>query len=252
VGVCLLFIPDFIYLGDGFGWRINTIFKFYYQAWVTLSLAGAYGAYTLLSDMQRLRPALPVRVIYGVILAAIIGLGAIFPLAATYSRAYVERGTPQTLSVDGGHLNLTSDNVQMVQCLADLVGDRDDVVVAEASQSSYNAAYARVGTITGIPIVLGWPGHERQWRGPTYDQTAGTRQSDLQRLYTAPAWTVVQEVVDKYDINYIVLGSTERLAYERRDGAFVPLSEDLFAANATLVCEYGSERVYRVTPNTAE
>jgi uncharacterized membrane protein len=45
----LILGPDFLYLRDNFGYRINTIFKFYYQAWILLSLASAYGTAVLLA-----------------------------------------------------------------------------------------------------------------------------------------------------------------------------------------------------------
>jgi uncharacterized membrane protein len=37
---------------------------------------------------------------------------------------------------------------------------------AEAVGGSYSG-YARVSTHSGLPAVLGWPGHESQWRGGT-------------------------------------------------------------------------------------
>ena len=253
IGTTLLFVPDFLYLADNFGWRINTIFKFYYQAWVALSIAGAYATYTILADFRLARPALPLRAAFGLMLVVIIGAGSIFPLAATYSRAYVERGTPTRLSIDGGDLGLPNTMVDMVQCVNRVVGDTEDVVIAEAALHSYKSNYARVGTITGLPILLGWPGHEGQWRGNTFGQTAGSRQADLQTLYTAPTWDIVQQVIDRYGIDYIVIGSTERQTYETSsDGVYIPIAEDLFAANGTLVCEYGDERVYRVTSTTGD
>jgi len=42
-GVLLTFTPEFIYLLDHFGTRMNTIFKFYFQAWILWSIAGAFG-----------------------------------------------------------------------------------------------------------------------------------------------------------------------------------------------------------------
>ena len=134
-----------------------------------------------------------------------------------------------------------------------IVGDTEDVVIAEAALHSYKSNYARVGTLTGLPILLGWPGHEGQWRGNTFGQTAGSRQADLQTLYTAPIWDIAQQVIDKYGIDYIVMGSTERQTYETSsDGVYIPIAEDIFAANGTLVCEYGDERVYRVTSSTGD
>ena len=37
-------------------------------------------------------------------------------------------------------------------------------IVAEAIGGSYSE-YARVSTYSGQPTVLGWQGHESQWRG---------------------------------------------------------------------------------------
>ena len=42
VGAALVLIPEFFYLRDLFGSRMNTIFKFYFQGWTLLSLTAAY------------------------------------------------------------------------------------------------------------------------------------------------------------------------------------------------------------------
>lgn len=42
LGALLILVPEFLYLLDGFGSRMNTIFKFYFQAWLLWSIAGAY------------------------------------------------------------------------------------------------------------------------------------------------------------------------------------------------------------------
>ncbi|HRQ33444.1 MAG TPA: DUF2298 domain-containing protein, partial [Anaerolineales bacterium] len=52
IGLLLILGPEFVYLLDGFKYRINTIFKFYFQAWMALSLAAAYGTAVLLKNLQ--------------------------------------------------------------------------------------------------------------------------------------------------------------------------------------------------------
>ncbi|MBC7810965.1 MAG: hypothetical protein H7175_07465, partial [Burkholderiales bacterium] len=47
VGLVLTLVPEFLYLRDNFGVRINTIFKFYYQTWLVFGVASAYGLYTI-------------------------------------------------------------------------------------------------------------------------------------------------------------------------------------------------------------
>ena len=50
---CLLVIgPEFFYLRDQFGWRMNTIFKFYFTAWMMWGAAAAYGSAVLIRDLS--------------------------------------------------------------------------------------------------------------------------------------------------------------------------------------------------------
>ncbi|MEK6256647.1 MAG: DUF2298 domain-containing protein, partial [Chloroflexota bacterium] len=51
-GAFLVLVPEFVYIRDFFGYRINTIFKFYYQAWLLWSLAAAFGTAVLLSKLK--------------------------------------------------------------------------------------------------------------------------------------------------------------------------------------------------------
>jgi len=55
-------------------------------------------------------------------------------------------------------------------------------VVVEAVGSSYSE-YGRVATLSGQPNVLGWPGHESQWRGGSAEM--GSRQPDIELIYAA-------------------------------------------------------------------
>ena len=42
IAALLTFAPEFVYLRDNFGNRMNTVFKFYYQGWLLLAIAAAY------------------------------------------------------------------------------------------------------------------------------------------------------------------------------------------------------------------
>lgn len=255
IAFSLTLIPEFVYLRDNFAVRINTIFKFYYQAWITLSLAGSYAVYTLLlhDDPRKDHPRwLLMQWAYGAILVAVLILGLLYPVLGAYSRAWIENGyqdrladNPPVLTLDGrSRMPMSSDDYQAVMCLDSLVTG-DNAVVAEAVRDAYRSYYGRVGSITGIPIVMGWQNHERQWRGNSYysvdnGQGADKRADDLNELYSDLRWDVAIDIIKRNQIDYIFFGETERQQYGSA-------GEDKFQENLDLVCEFGSSHVYHVT-----
>jgi uncharacterized membrane protein len=52
LGALLVVAPEFFFLRDLFGNRMNTIFKFYYQAWLLWSLAAAFSVAFLLQKLR--------------------------------------------------------------------------------------------------------------------------------------------------------------------------------------------------------
>ena len=144
--------------------------------------------------------------------------------------------TPLTLDGAGGVL--TAEDRAVLACLRDAVG-RDEAVVAEAVGGAYNIAFGRVGAMTGIPIVMGWENHERQWRGGSYDEAAGTRAADLRDLYTRPEYRDVEPIIERYGITHIMHGATEKREY---GGA----GEEKFLERLPLQCEAGASRLFYV------
>ena len=53
VGVGLTLAPEFFYLLDQFGYRMNTIFKFYYQGWLMWSLAAGFALVVMWNQRGR-------------------------------------------------------------------------------------------------------------------------------------------------------------------------------------------------------
>ncbi len=240
IGLSLVFIPEFVYLRDNFGSRMNTVFKFYYQVWAVFTIATAYGAYTIVDDVEAPKPWGVLR--YGFVagLPIIIGLGLLYPVLGVYTRGFVETGRVSggggDLTLDGGLDFVGQDDYNVIMCLRDIVG-RDDVVVAEAEKVTYREYYGRVGSLTGIPVLANWLGHQRQWRGTGYDEAAGSRRKDLITLYRDQQLDIIQDVINRYNIDYILYGATER-----RD--FGADAEIKFLDNFPVVCESGNSRVY--------
>ncbi len=232
----LTLVPEFFYLRDNFGVRINTIFKFYYQAWLMFSVVGAYAVFMFIADAR-----FQGRLVAMALVVTIMGL--LYPILGATNRMFIESGRaanpdPPPLTLDGGNTLVGIEDYLAITCLGELV-DGDDVVAVEALGPAYNSGYGRVGALTGIPIVLGWENHQGQWRGPTYGQVVGTRPNDIRDLYTDLRWEVAQTIIERYGIDYIFFGASERSQYGVQ-------GEVKFADNLQPVCEFGNSRFYRV------
>jgi len=107
--------------------------------------------------------------------------------------------------------------------------------VAEAVGGSYSN-FGRISEYTGLPTVLGWPGHESQWRGTSEPQ--GTRQDDIALLYTTPNWDTALDILNKHDIRYVYVGVIERAAYA--------VHEEKFQSNMTQVFQQGTVTIYEL------
>ncbi len=142
----------------------------------------------------------------------------------------------EPLTLDGAEGLLHADDQQVINCLAASIGKADAVAV-EAVQRAYDIDYGRIGALAGIPIVLGWENHERQWRGATYQEIAGTRREDIDRLYTAVDFADVDAIIKRYGIDYILFGATERRQYGS-------LGEEKFLDALPALCEAGESRIY--------
>ena len=94
--------------------------------------------------------------------------------------------------------------------------------------SSYTEA-ARISQSTGRPTVLGWYGHERQWRSSEKHSGIDARLADVRELYETQDVERAGAILRKYDADYIVVGDRERGAYGA-DGLakFTELGEVVF------------------------
>ena len=176
-GALLVLGPEFVYLRDNFSYRINTVFKFYYQAWILLSLVAAFAITVMLSELRGVTAT-----IYSVLIVFVMGLGLVYPLFSIPSKTdYFKSKNPQQRTLDGSAYlaGMMADDYQAIQYMKQL----EDGVVAEAvgPGGGQYSEYARVATFTGMPTVLGWSGHEGQWRDASLQ---GTRANDIETLYT--------------------------------------------------------------------
>ena len=194
----LVLIPEIVYLRDQFGWRMNTIFKFYFQAWILLSISTVYAISKTGNETTTM--------IQRVISLIVISIGFVYPAYAIKDRFDVYK--LNDFSLEGNGYLLTS-NVTEYEAVEFLKSVPHGTIV-EAVGGSYSG-YARISKLTGLPTVLGWPGHELQWRGG--GEEIGSRESDIKKLYTTTDWLSAKEILQLYDIRYIYIGDLERNTY---------------------------------------
>ncbi len=232
LGTGLTLLPEFFYLRDQFGWRMNTIFKFYFQAWALWSLAAAFISVELLSTLKRWRYAA-----FSLFWTALVVVSLAYPVLMVLNKTNNFTPAEWTLDGDAYIARYTPDEYAAMQWLK----DQNLGIVAEAVGGSYSD-YARVSTRTGFPTVLGWPGHESQWRGGATEM--GSREQDIRRLYETDMPEEMFAILNKYDICYVYLGNLERVQYVVNQGKFDAWLSVLYSNNSVII--------YQVPANNGE
>lgn len=227
IAAALVIFPEFFYLRDLFGTRMNTIFKFYYQAWILFGLSAAYGFAELTGKLRGIKKG-AFAVSMFILLAAVL----VYPFFCT-SGKWENIKWKQTLTLDGADFLRTSrpDDWAGLEWLK----SADPGTVLEKVGSSYGGDNI-VSTFVGYPSVLGPAGHESQWRGGYTEM--GSRNDDIKLIYETRSWETAQKLLETYNIRYVFIGSAEKSAYN--------IQEKKFERNLLEVFRYGNCTIYKV------
>jgi YYY domain-containing protein len=217
---------EFIYFKDSYGLdlqRMNTIFKFYHQAWPLLACAVAvFGARAW---QEKARSGLAIRAV----LTAAMLLCLFYPVEAAVSRLRQHEG-PVTLDLAAALAGRNSGDAAAIQWI--LQHAPAGSVVLEATGDPYSE-FARVSSHTGIPTVLGWANHEGLWRNN--DPEVTQRITAVKTFYTTPDPRTAATVLQKYGVTYVVLGDMERRTYPTAGNiAAFPFLEPVVNGNTTI------------------
>jgi YYY domain-containing protein len=228
--------------------RMNTVFKFYLQAWLLLAIGCAYlltRVWLVGSTPGLAARRLPLKIIsdttpthvhagasftgdgrrrtarVGATLGALLLLlGLLYPLAGTPVR--LEQDMPSSPAhltldgyawMDGGYiLNGTNERIDFTGDLAAIswlsTHVRGTPVILEASIGPYRGNGSRISSATGLPTVLGWDRHQRQQR---YEPEIAQRMSAVRLIYNETDVTIKLEQLRRYRVEYVIVGDVERL-----------------------------------------
>jgi YYY domain-containing protein len=226
-----LFVEVYVLRGD-IG-RMNTVFKFYLQVWLLLSVAAGAALAWMWPHLTGWRP--PLRTFWLGGLGVLVFLAVLYPVTATGAKvtdrwspdapntldgmAYMpyatrhEMGQSFSLAPDYEALRWLQDNVEGTP------------IVLEANTVEYRWG-SRVSIYTGLPSVIGWNWHQRQQRS-LQSLEVSARVTDVATLYGTLDAGVAMQLLDDYDVEYIIVGDLERAYFEPSGlDKFAQMAED--------------------------
>lgn len=298
IGVCeIVFLRDVFGggplgpLGDDF--RMNTVFKFYYQVWLLLGIlsgpallwvgaafarvfmsvkaasatAVADGAPALAtaSVASAAEPTIvsgvsldaapaapePVPVATGALpdgwrsvsafaagawtvgMCALLLAGLIYPTMAVAART---ANLSLSRSLDGtAYMAQDASNAGDAQAIAWLNAHvSGDLVILEAAQYNEYTHLGRVSAFTGLPTLVGWGGHEVQWRynwlaQPGRANVLGERLSAVKLLYTSADAAFTLSLLRSYHVRYVYVGAAERQTYGQQADHFAAFLNPVYS-----------------------
>ncbi len=220
VGLTVLMGCEFFYFKDFLQgseyYRMNTVFKFYIQAWVLLGLGLALPFQAFLDregkwwDIARAFALL------------LMALSFVFPISGTIARVRdrFPNASPPLGTLDGMEfmrygIFFWPDEAHPIDLRYDyeaicwlLENVRGTPVVAEAPVGYYREFGVRVASFTGLPTLLGM--HQSEQR---YGDQVGKRSEEAWQFFSSPDLGLTLKLVRKLRIGYIYIGQLERTLF---------------------------------------
>jgi YYY domain-containing protein len=201
-GSAALLACEVAFLKDSYGeklYRMNTVFKLYFQGWTILAIAAPWALGRLREREWQWAPT--ARLITAAT-AVLVAMSACYPLGITLDRL----NSPwKTLDGNAYLRREHRDDFAAIEWLRANVPEQEVILEATGNPYSY---FARFSANTGLPTVLGWANHEGLWRG--HDQSVLARRDDVIRIYNGTTLAEVEPLLDRYGVRYIIVGDLER------------------------------------------
>ena len=255
LGIGLAIGVDLVRVEDDIG-RMNTLFKYYLGVWVLFGLSAAYFLWRMWYDHE-FRPVKfnGLRYLWLGVVGALILSSLIYTALGTQARI-ADRFHPLPATLDGTAYMLEAVHrekeqpielkwdLEAIQWLQDHA--QGSPVILEAHTEQYRWG-GRMSIYTGLPTVLGWPWHQIQQRGP-YSGEVHVRAKDVEQIYTTENVQQARELLDRYDVTYVVVGDLERVFYPGEGlGKFDIMAQQNTAAR---VFDNGHTAIYEIRPLT--
>ena len=231
--------------------RMNTVFKFYLQAWTLLGVASGVALALMVAALSGWR-CRALRVAWRSALALLAGAAALFPLTAGPAKVSDRMAPSAPRGLDGSsymehavyfdrdtRLDLAEDAHAIRWLQEHVVGSP---VIVEANTPEYRWG-SRCTINTGLPGVVGWNWHQRQQRALVPDHWVWERVRAVERFYTTEDVDAARAFLRRFEVRYVVLGQLERAYYE---GPGLAKFDDLDGVLWRSVFREGGTAIYEV------
>jgi len=222
LGIGLMVLVELIVLSGDIG-RMNTVFKFYLQAWTCISLGASYALYSLIQNLQ-IKTQKTGTAIWRTFLILLVLSGMQYPIIASVDKIS-DRMAPETpITLDGmdfmQYAQYPEENVMMdlaqdyrlIRWMQENIEGTPRIIEAHVPEYRWGS---RISIYTGLPTVIGWNWHQRQQRTINPAEWIYSRVTDVQDFYSTTDWNIVYKLLDQYKIEYIIIGQLERIVYPK-------------------------------------
>jgi YYY domain-containing protein len=219
--------------------RMNTVFKFYLQAWVFFGVANATGLAIVFHQLwfrESVKDAATEQIVRGDssaistlkaawwgIAAILIFAGLLYPAFAGWAKVNdrYNMGDPSGLNGqaymkeavwnENNHDVPLNQDYEAIQWLRENINGSP--VIAEAFSGLYHWG-DRIAVNTGLPDLIGWDWHTKQQYSVLPGEIIDNREADLKNLYETQDPQQALDILHRYGVSFIYVADLERAVYD--------------------------------------
>ena len=217
--VTLTLAVELIYLPGDIG-RMNTVFKFYLQAWILFALAVGVSFAWLVKSFRYWGNRLIF--FWQALLFVLVAISLLFTVMGTADkiRDRMAPDAPRTLDgmaymayatyYDMGLNMQLIEDYYAIQWMQDHIIGSPVILEGQAYEYRWGNRYT---IYTGLPGVVGWNWHQRQQRAVLRNSLVQERVNGVDTFYASEDPAYAMAFIKEHDVSYIVVGQLEHAFY---------------------------------------